>query len=72
MRISVILAHPEPKSFNHAIARTVVEQLERNGHGISFHEISASLKTRLRPSGETASLACMASPLFTVARSVSL
>jgi NAD(P)H dehydrogenase (quinone) len=41
MRISVILAHPEPKSFNHAIARTVVEQLERNGHGISFHDLYA-------------------------------
>jgi NAD(P)H dehydrogenase (quinone) len=41
MRISVILAHPETKSFNHAIARTVVEQLERNGHSISFHDLYA-------------------------------
>lgn len=28
MKISVILAHPNEESFNHAIARTVVEQLE--------------------------------------------
>lgn len=39
MRISVILAHPDQKSFNHAIARTVIEQLERNGHDISFHDL---------------------------------
>ena len=41
MSISVILAHPDHKSFNHAIARTVVEQLERNGHNISFHDLYA-------------------------------
>ena len=41
MRISVILAHPDQKSFNHAIARTVIEQLERNGHDISFHDLYA-------------------------------
>jgi len=41
MRISVILAHPDKTSFNHAIARTVVEQLERNGHDIFFHDLYA-------------------------------
>jgi len=41
MKISVILAHPDETSFNHAIARTVVEQLERNGHSISFHDLYA-------------------------------
>ncbi len=39
MRISVILAHPDKTSFNHAIARTVVKQLERNGHNVSFHDL---------------------------------
>jgi NAD(P)H dehydrogenase (quinone) len=39
VRMSVILAHPDPKSFNHAIARTVVEQLERNGHGVFLHDL---------------------------------
>jgi len=28
MLISVILAHPDPKSFNHAIAQTAVEALK--------------------------------------------
>jgi len=41
MKISVILAHPEKASFNHAIARTVVEKLERNRHDISFHDLYA-------------------------------
>jgi len=39
MNISVILAHPDRGSFNHAIAQTVVEQLENNGHGVFFHDL---------------------------------
>ncbi len=39
MRISVILAHPNDGSFNHAIARTVVAQLEANGYKVFFHDL---------------------------------
>ena len=39
MKISVILAHPDRSSFNHAIAQTVVQQLENNGHGVFFHDL---------------------------------
>ena len=39
MKISVILAHPDRSSFNHAIAQTMVEQLEDNGHGVFFHDL---------------------------------
>ena len=39
MRISVILAHPHAGSFNHAIARAVVEQLKANGHRVYFHDL---------------------------------
>jgi NAD(P)H dehydrogenase (quinone) len=39
MKISVILAHPDHSSFNHAIAQTVVEQLENNGHSVLFHDL---------------------------------
>jgi NAD(P)H dehydrogenase (quinone) len=39
MRVSVILAHPSPGSFNHAIARTVVQALEKNGHQVAFHDL---------------------------------
>jgi len=39
MKISVIVAHPNNESFNHAIGRTVVEQLETNGHPVFFHDL---------------------------------
>jgi NAD(P)H dehydrogenase (quinone) len=41
MKISVILAHPDPNSFNHAIARAVAEQLEKNGQSVFFHDLYA-------------------------------
>ncbi len=41
MKISVILAHSDPLSFNHAIARTAVEQIEGNGHTVSFRDLYA-------------------------------
>jgi len=41
MRISVILAHPNKASFNHAIAQTAVGQLGMNGHAVSFHDLYA-------------------------------
>ena len=39
MKVSVVLAHPDARSFNHAIARTVVETLGRNGHEFAFHDL---------------------------------
>jgi putative NADPH-quinone reductase len=39
MRISVILAHPNPESFNHAIAQTVVDALKVNGYRAFFHDL---------------------------------
>ena len=39
MRISVILAHPNKESFNHAIAATTVETLKQNGHEVYFHDL---------------------------------
>jgi putative NADPH-quinone reductase len=39
MLISVILAHPDPASFNHAIAQTAVEALKANGHTVFFHDL---------------------------------
>ena len=41
MRVSVILAHPGPESFNHAIAATVVKTLAENGHTVAFHDLYA-------------------------------
>jgi putative NADPH-quinone reductase len=41
MKISVILAHPDKGSFNHAIANAAVEQLASNGHNVCFHDLYA-------------------------------
>jgi NAD(P)H dehydrogenase (quinone) len=41
MKISVIIAHPNPASFNHAIAGTVVAVLKENDHQVVFHDLYA-------------------------------
>ncbi|MBN2004863.1 MAG: NAD(P)H-dependent oxidoreductase [Anaerolineae bacterium] len=41
MNISLILAHPNPASFNHAIAGTVAQAARDNGHTIWFHDLYA-------------------------------
>jgi len=52
MKISVILAHPDPSSFNHAIATTTVEVLKQNGHEVFFHDLYQEKFDPLLPSGE--------------------
>jgi putative NADPH-quinone reductase len=39
MKISLILAHPDPGSFNHAMADAVGEVLKGNGHQIFYHDL---------------------------------
>jgi putative NADPH-quinone reductase len=39
MNISIILAHPNPGSFNHAIAGAAAETLRQNGHQVAFHDL---------------------------------
>jgi NAD(P)H dehydrogenase (quinone) len=39
MNISVILAHPDERSFNHAIAQTAIDRLNFNGHCVSYHDL---------------------------------
>ncbi len=41
MQISVILAHPDPHSFNHAIADAAIEELKSNGHRAILHDLYA-------------------------------
>lgn len=52
MKVSVILAHPDYKSFNHAIAGTVVEQLKTNKHDVCFHDLYAEQFGPLLPADE--------------------
>jgi NAD(P)H dehydrogenase (quinone) len=39
MKVTVILAHPDTGSFNHAIAAATLESLNTNGHEIVFHDL---------------------------------
>lgn len=41
MIVSVILAHPKPDSFNHAIASRATATLRELGHGVRFHDLHA-------------------------------
>jgi NAD(P)H dehydrogenase (quinone) len=39
LKVSVILAHPDPSSFNHALAGTVQSLLLEYGHRVNFHDL---------------------------------
>jgi NAD(P)H dehydrogenase (quinone) len=39
MNVLVVVAHPNVKSFNRAIAETAARRLQRNGHNVRFHDL---------------------------------
>jgi NAD(P)H dehydrogenase (quinone) len=39
MKISVIIGHPDPNSFNHAIALAASERLSADGHTVWYHDL---------------------------------
>jgi putative NADPH-quinone reductase len=63
MEISVILSHPEPKSFNHAIAHAACRALERLGHSVVLHDLYEEGFDPLLPAEELASEAVL-SPIL--------
>ena len=52
MRISIILAHPDPKSFNHAIAHQAQNALKDAGHAVYFHDLHAEGFDPILPANE--------------------
>lgn len=52
MNISIILAHPDPDSLNHAIAFTAMETLQQNGHKVHFHDLYAENFPAILPAEE--------------------
>ena len=52
MNVSVILAHPGPGSFNHAIAATAGDVLRRNGHQVILHDLYQEQFPPLMPVAE--------------------
>jgi putative NADPH-quinone reductase len=57
MNISIILAHPSPGSFNHAIAEQATAALTANGHRVSFHDLYAEGFDPVLPAAEIPSRA---------------
>jgi len=54
MNISIILAHPNPGSFNHAIANTAAMELRRQGHNVNFRDLCMEQFDPLLPAAELA------------------
>jgi NAD(P)H dehydrogenase (quinone) len=52
MRVSVILAHPNSQSFNHAIAQAAVAELRQNGHQVFYHDLYAEKFNPILPADE--------------------
>lgn len=52
MNVSVILAHPNNQSYNHAIANSAVTQLQKNKHSVLFHDLYAEKFDPILPSLE--------------------
>jgi putative NADPH-quinone reductase len=54
MKILVILAHPDPASFNHALAERVCSVLNANHHHVIFHDLYREGFDPVLPAGEIA------------------
>jgi putative NADPH-quinone reductase len=52
MRVLLVLAHPDTRSFNHAIADTAAEALRQAGHDVVFHDLYAEGYDPLLPPEE--------------------
>lgn len=52
MNILAILGHPDPHSFNHALAQAVCRSLADNGHDVVFHDLCAEGFDPLLTAGE--------------------
>lgn len=52
LKISLILAHPNAASFNHAIARTARQTFRDHGHQVSWHDLYAEGFDPLLPGAE--------------------
>ncbi len=52
MKISVILAHPDKGSFNHALAEAAVSELTEMRHAVSFHDLYEERFEAILPAGE--------------------
>ncbi|BDG05309.1 NAD(P)H-dependent oxidoreductase [Anaeromyxobacter oryzae] len=54
MNVLVVLAHPDPASFNHALAATAVDTARRLGHRVVLHDLHAESFDPILPAPEIA------------------
>jgi NAD(P)H dehydrogenase (quinone) len=52
MQVSIILAHPDPRSFNHAIAQAAMERLRQRGYEAVLHDLYGEKFDPILPAGE--------------------
>jgi len=57
MKVSIILAHPDPRSLNHAIAGRARATLLAGSHEVTFHDLCAEKFDPVMPAAEIASSA---------------
>jgi putative NADPH-quinone reductase len=70
MKISLILAHPERRSFNSAIAATACREMRLLGHEVCFHELYEERFDSLVPPAELSSDAVVGEPLSSYCREI--
>ncbi len=70
MKISVILAHPDSGSFNHAIAKTAADALRLAGHTVSFHDLYAEGFDPVLPAVEIQAEAALPPPIAAHCREI--
>lgn len=56
MLVTLVLAHPDSASFNHALATTVRDALTEAGHEVSLHDLYAEGFDPVLPAAEIASV----------------
>jgi NAD(P)H dehydrogenase (quinone) len=52
VRVLIVLAHPDPASFNHALAHAVADALVGGGHEVSLRDLYAEGFDPVLPAGE--------------------
>ena len=71
MKVSVILAHPDQASLNHALAQTSLSALKVLGHEVYFHDLYREQFDPILPKEELPSSASLSEPIATYCREIS-
>ena len=72
MNISLILAHPEPGSLNHAIAQAAAGQLRTCGHQVWMHDLYAEGFDPVLPAREAARDSVLPGPITQHCREIAV